>query len=502
LAIQRQPGNSTDCRTTEDGMATALLTTDLVREEILGSDRPIDYETRRQEHLGVMRSRVPEHLERMGWPAERLQEERDTRLRRLVRTAQERSLWHRERLGHLNPQTITEADLVHIPAMTKHDLMTNYDRIVTDPRLSLDRIEAHLDGLVSDAYLLGEFHAVASGGSSGQRGVFVYGLESWADCFLSCLRYTVRARMQIPELMQRPMRIATVAAERATHMSSSLPRTFTDSMSTTAVPVPITQPLSRIIAGLNEANPDVMIAYPSVLPELAHEARAGRLRIAPRFIGSASEPLLPEIRAVTEETWGVPVMNWWASSEAGGMAISCGQGAGLHLSDDLIIVEPVDTAGRPVPPGTRSDKIYLTNLFNPVLPLIRFEITDQITVMDDPAPCLCGSAHRRIEDVQGRLDDLFVYPGVGPVHPHIFRSRLGADRNIVEYQVRQTSWGAAIAVRCIGDVDLMRLQRALTDDLRRLGLHEPEITVRQVEHLERQATGKLKRFLPLSANAA
>ena len=156
----------------EDGIAVHLLTTDVVRDELLGSDRPIDYETRRQEHLGVMRSRVPAHLERMSWPAERLQEERDTRLRHLVRTAQERSMWHRERLGHINPETITETDLAQVPVMTKHDLMTNYDRIVTDPRLTLDRIESHLDGLVSDAYLLGEFHAVALGGIERTTGRF------------------------------------------------------------------------------------------------------------------------------------------------------------------------------------------------------------------------------------------------------------------------------------------------------------------------------------------
>jgi hypothetical protein len=27
----------------------------------------------------------------------------------------------------------------------------------------------------------------------------------------------------------------------------------------------------------------------------------------------------------------------------------------MHLPDDLVIVEPVDQAGRPVPPGTRFD---------------------------------------------------------------------------------------------------------------------------------------------------
>lgn len=486
----------------EDDMAGAMLMTGVTSDrEETWLEIPSPYESRRQEHLQAMRSRVPAHLERLGWPAARLRTEREVRLRQLVRIAQERSPWHRERLGHLSPSNLGEDDLAGVPVMTKQDLMTNFDRIVTDPRLTLDLVESHLDGLKTDVYLLDRFHAVASGGSSGQRGVFVYDWESWADCFLSCLRYSVRSRLQQPELMRRPMRIATVAAERATHMSSALPQTFSDPGSTIAIPVPVTLPLAQIVAGLNEANPDAVIAYPSVLPDLAHEARGGRLAISPRFICSASEPLLPEIRALTEETWGVPVMNWWASSEAGGMAISCGQGEGLHLSDDLMIVEAVDAEGRSVPPGTRSEKIYLTNLYNPLLPLIRYEITDQITLIDESEPCSCGSAHRRIEDVQGRLDDAFVYPGVGSVHPHLFRSRLGGDRSIVEYQVRQTERGAAIAIRCRGEVGLSRLQRGLVDDLVRVGLRDPEITIRQVDHLERQATGKLKRFVPLATAA-
>lgn len=182
------------------------------------------------------------------------------------------------------------------------------------------------------------------------------------------------------------------------------------------------------------------------------------------------------------------------------MAVSCQMGTGLHLSEDLMIIEPVDAEGNPVPPGTRSDKIFLTNLYNPVLPLIRYEITDQITLLDESEPCACGSTHRRIEDVHGRLDDAFFYPGAGSVHPHLFRSRLGGDRSIVEYQVRQTARGAEIAIRCRGEVGLSRLRRGLVDDLVRVGVSEPEITIRQVDNLERQATGKLKRFVPLAVS--
>jgi hypothetical protein len=101
--------------------------------------------------------------------------------------------------------------------------------------------------------------------------------------------------------------------------------------------------------------------------------------------------------------------------------------------------------------------------------------------------------------VQGRLDDAFVYPGVGSVHPHVFRSRLGGERSIVEYQVRQMARGAAIAITCRGEVELSPLHHGLVDDLVRVGLRDPEITIHRVDRLGRQATGKLKRFVPLDA---
>ena len=493
------PGNSERGATVMEGcMVTTLTTTNFGDVPDRG---PLPFEIRRLEHLQEMRRRVPMHLERMAWSAEQLRGERQTRLRALVRIARDRSLWHRKRLEHLDLETFGEDDLARIPVMTKHDLMTHFDRIVTDPRLTLNQVEAHLDGLTTDGYLLDRFHAVASGGSSGQRGVFVYDWESWADCYLSFLRYTIRERLQDPKAARRPMRIANVCADHATHASSALPQTFSDPESAVAVRVPITLPLARIVAGLNGAEPDVLVAYASILPVLAHEARAGRLRIVPRRVISVAEPLLPEIRAVAEETWDVPVINWWASSEGGVMGASCGHGRGLHLSDDLLIIEPVDAQGRTTPPGVRSEKIYLTNLYNPLLPLIRFEITDQVTLIPPEEPCPCGSAHRRIEDVSGRLDDLFVYPGVGAVHPHIFRSRLGRDRAIVEYQVRQTERGAEISISCVSEVDAERLRGDIRDDLTRLGLLEPEITILRAERLNRQTTGKLKRFVPLATGA-
>jgi phenylacetate-coenzyme A ligase PaaK-like adenylate-forming protein len=165
-----------------------------------------------------------------------------------------------------------------------------------------------------------------------------------------------------------------------------------------------------------------------------------------------------------------------------------------------MIVEPVDEHGRSVAPGEPSAKVYLTNLYNQAMPLIRYEITDEITVL--PQPCPCGSAMRCIGDIQGRLDDVFEYAG-RRVHPHVFRSALSQHAAIVEYQVHQTPHGAHIAIRRHEPVDLDQLGRELAEALHATGIESPTITLETVDQLERgDGPGKLKRFIPLVSSGS
>lgn len=99
--------------------------------------------------------------------------------------------------------------------------MTHWDDIVTDPRLRLSTVECHLAGLTSDAYLHDEFHAVASGGSSGHRGVFVHGWEAWADGFAGIIRTTMWDRLASPDIAAAPNTMAMVAASHASQMTNS-----------------------------------------------------------------------------------------------------------------------------------------------------------------------------------------------------------------------------------------------------------------------------------------
>jgi phenylacetate-coenzyme A ligase PaaK-like adenylate-forming protein len=451
-----------------------------------------DYETLRQLHLAYALGTAPRLLERLDWSADRLAHHRVDRLRECVEEAIESSPWHRERLAGVGVNRLDEDGLRDLPPMTKADVMENFDRIVTDERLTLEMVNDHLETVTTGSYLLDGYTAVTSGGSTGERGVFVYDWKGWAMFWASMGRNFLRAKWSDPELAARPIVLGWVAAAHFTHATAAIARTFA-SPEFVNVRFPVTLATERIVAGLNEAQPDFLIGYPSALHVLAFEARAGRLQVAPRQVVSCAEPLLPEIRAASEDAWG-RVGNLWGASEGGCIATPCPESR-THLNEDLVIIEPVDEAGRPVAPGERSAKVYLTNLFNRALPLIRYEITDEVTI--EAELCSCGSAHRCVADIQGRLDDVFLY-GRLRVHPHVFRSALGRHTGVLEYQVRQTTGGARIAVRCGGPVDLDRLGREVADGLAAVGLSRPSIEIRAIERLERDpGPAKLRRFVPL-----
>src|SRR5213594_3954551 len=423
------------------------------------------YEALRRQHISDLLARMPENVKRVNWPVERIREERQQRLRSLIRVAKEKSPWHGERLGNVDANSITEADLGKLPVMTKADLMANFDQIITDKRLTLEMVNAHVSNLREDRYLLDEYHVIASGGTSGFRGVYVYDWDEWATSTLSFrhaflpinpLLWRLLSFRPIGKIFvnsktkkkragkpQSKVGAVSVYANIASHMShavaNSLAYAFIDQE------YPATLSIREIVEGLNSVQPDSLSAYPSILYQLALEAKAGRLHIVPKRIASGAEPLLPYIRDAVHDTWGVPVTNFWVTSEAGCLSWSCGKGEGMHLNEDLQIVEAVDENGRPISPGIKSSKIYLSNLFNHTLPLIRYVITDQVTFLADEA-CACGSKLRRISDIEGRLEDMFTYEGGVKVDPVVFDSSFEHYPNVIEYQVRQTQNGVAISL--------------------------------------------------------
>lgn len=439
----------------------------------------------RRRHRAEVFARLPVLVDRLGWSAERLAVWREQQLRAVLHAALD-APWHRRRLADIDVDAVTVDGLATLPVMSKAEMMEHLDEALTAPGITRAILDAHLLQAEDSPYLFDRYRVLASGGSSGVRGLYVFDWDAWADYCGGLMRPRVARRDANSADV-----VARVSADKSWHATAAVPATV-DDPERPSPRFPVTRPLPEIIAGLNGCQPTVLMGYPSALAELAAEADAGRLTIAPRLVVAHSEPLLPEVRRTLEAAWDVRVDNSYGTSE-GPCAYSCPNGRGMHLADDLAIIELVDDQGDPVPPGCTSAKVYVTNLCNRTQPFIRYELSDQLTRI--AGDCGCGTVHTWIAEPVGRQDDVFVYPDGTRIHPLVFRSPLGRTAAIVEYQVLQTPTGANLLIIAEDSVSTDEIAHELTDALRAAGLAHPTVAVHVVTRLDRLPSGKVRRFI-------
>jgi len=428
----------------------------------------------------------PWELTKVGWSIEQVRRDRDLRLRSLVAHAMEWSPWHRDRLAGIDPSTLSADDLSALPPMTKADVMGNWDDIVCDPLLSLERAQSHLD-LVSKhgATLLDSRYIVfVTGGSTGTRGVFVWDLWDWE---LACRSWT-RKRGAPPNPSPVTALIYGRGPIHVGGMISFLQAPVAESR-------PADTPIGELRVWLTGRPPDVLAGYSSVVGHLASETVAGRLSIRPSVVMVTAEPATPEIVALVQDAWGVGLTNVYSTTECPALAQSEPGSDVLHLHEDIAIVEVVDASGEPVPLGTVGDRLLLTSLCNRTMPLIRYEITDQLAIVETPPGARWPGIY--LSAPQGRSDDWFVYEDGTTLHPHAVRSVLAKRSSVVEYQVRQTPGGLEVDVCGVADTDLAAIRSDLMTALREAGLSGASVTVERTEAIERNLdTGKVRRFVP------
>jgi putative adenylate-forming enzyme len=377
--------------------------------------------------------------------------------------------------------------LAELPVVTKAQLMEHFDEVVTDPRIHLADVRTHLAALQGDDKFLDRYWLASTSGSTGLRGLFLCDRREWVTVLASYAR-AMQWSGVAASLRHRP-RIGVVSSRVPWHQSARVGAT----LETRIAPVlrlDATDALPDIVARLNEFDPEVLVAYASMTRVLAEEKLAGRLRVAPKAVMSASEVLTPDAKRLVTRAFGTPPFDVYAATETAGIASECALHTGKHLYEDLVITEVVDEENRPVPEGSFGAKILVTVLFSRTQPLIRYEMSDRVRLSS--VPCACGRPFHMIDAVEGRSEEVLTFErgdgGSVAVHPNTFHAVLEPLATHGWQLIAEPGRLRLLAVEVV-DLDTARLSAALTRLLNERGVKLP-IVVEPVREIPRTALGK------------
>lgn len=448
------------------------------------SQTPTVYRLNLLRILGLM-LRARTLRKRETWSREQIQRHQDRELARLRRFVSAHSPFYQRFHKGLGDSPLHE-----LPILTKKELMRSWDDIVTDRSLHLQDIQRFLERVQGLEPYRNTHYAFATGGTTGVNGVTVYSEREFLHFFALTTRTTRWVGMRFPR-WQRP-RMSTVQSLLPWHVAGAA--SFINLPLVKTLPLDTTEPLRQLVRKLNDFQPHVLGGFAGNIHLLALEQIAGRLRIAPGTVLSTAETLKKEARQDVEKAWRIKPFEAYGATETAQAASECQEHRGLHIYEDMVILEVVDEDNKPVPPGTFGKKVLATVLWNYTLPLIRYEISDHLKLSAELCPC--GRTFQLIEEIEGREEQvIFLEARPGEkvrVEPDLFFDQM-VLLPIDGWQVIQERQDA-ITFLVLGPHAEFKepafLQR-MGDEIEKLGAKRPTLKVEVVDELRRTKLGKM-----------
>ncbi len=432
------------------------------------------YWLRRWRYGEEFRRALPGALERMTWTASQLAEQSDRQIRRLMNLVPHVA-YYRElfRSNGIDPGRIDSVGALteRVPVTEKQALRERPLDFV-DGRLSRRRLrQLHTSGttgtpltLYRDRAAEAEFYAYFEARWRLPSGVDRR--SSWTN--LGGRAVVPRAQARPPfwvwnhALKQRYMSRLHLGPEYAQAYADELRRRPT-----------------RYLYGSASAL--------ALLAGMVHQS--GCKGITFQVVISSAGPLYDSQRRLIGEVFGCPVVDTYGCAEACLFGFECRAGR-MHVSTDAGVLEIVDEAGEPCPPGRAGD-VVCTSFVNFAQPLIRYRIGDRAAWAEDQR-CDCGCAFPVLDKIDGRREDVIVLKDgrrLGSLNS-LFKAALP----LVEAQVIQES-PADFRFRIVpGEGWDARSERALREDARQF-LGDAAIRFEYLAAIPRGPAGKFKAVI-------
>lgn len=355
----------------------------------------------------------------------------------------------------------TLKDLAKLPFVTKQDMRDNYPfGLFAVPKEELVRIHA-------------------SSGTTGKPTVVGYtrrDLETWTECVS---RIAAMGGATKKDVAQICFGYGMFTGALGLHYGL-------ENIGATMVPSS-TGNSEKQIMYMKDFGTTLLVATPSYALRLAEVAY--QMGIDPRKdlqvkIGLVGSELLTEaMRTEMHRLWGedMLVTSNYGMSELMGPGVSgeCQYMDGMHINEDFFIPEIIDPkTGEVLPPGEKGE-LVVTCIYKEGIPLIRYRTKDVTRLIYEP--CKCGRTTCRMENLNGRTDDMLKIRGVNVFPSQIEEVILGVEEIGPHYEIILTRKDHA---------DRMEI---------RVELLKETDTYKELEEIEKKIKSRLRIVLGLDA---
>ncbi len=386
------------------------------------------------------------------------------RLQETVKRVYEKVVPYRQKMeeAKVKPEDIKNLkDLRRLPFITKQDMRDNYPfGLFAVPKDQLVRIHA-------------------SSGTTGKPTVVGYtkkDLEIWTECVS---RIAAMGGATEKDVAQICFGYGMFTGALGLHFGL-------ENMGAAIVPSS-TGNTEKQIMFMKDFGTTLLVATPSYALRIGEVAK--QMGIDPKTdlqvkIGLVGSELLTEaMRTEMHKLWGedMLVTSNYGMSELMGPGVSgeCEQLCGMHVNEDFFIPEIINPKTEEVLPPGEKGELVITCIYKEALPLIRYRTKD-ITRLNYE-PCKCGRTTVRMENLDGRTDDMLKIRGVNVFPSQIEEVLLGIDEIGPHYEIIVTRKDHS---------DILKI---------RVELMEPMDAYKELQALEKKIKQRLRIVLGLDA---
>lgn len=303
----------------------------------------------------------------------RIKELQNQKLRRLLHYAWEHSAYYRRtfELAGIRENQLDSLPLSCFPTIDKQVLLTHFDELITLPEVTQRELRKFDEETAPDRKPYeGKYHVVHSSGSTGTPGYFVYDEKAWNSMLTGIIRAALwnMTMPQILKLLLKRPRIVYIAATDGRYGGAMAVGDGIEGVGAKQMYLDIKTPLNQWVEKLSEFRPNIIIGYPSAVKIMAELVERGEVKADIEKIISCGEPLGAGLRNYLEGIFHTKVVNVYGASESLALGVEMNPQEGMILFDDLNVIE------------MERGVMYLTSLYNFAQPLIRYRLSDHLTL--------------------------------------------------------------------------------------------------------------------------